>query len=280
MLKKIVFIFSFIFFLFIFVGCTDTEAIITNIELINLPEQIEIGKFNECNIKYKIEYSDGEYKEEDVKEKDIPEEYKHFLYEEGTHEFSFLYRGFEVEFKVTMYELEYTVTFLNLFDEVVKTYKIKGNEEIIYPTDEQMHIEGYRFLDTFDKNITNTDITIKGNYVKVWTVKFFNGLNELISTQIVDNEQNAIEPTYEEKRMAGYKFIMWDKTFNKITEDVNVYGMYEKKEQGIKEYSVIFKDYDGTVLKSETVEEGYSATSPTNPSKEHYDFIRNNISNR
>lgn len=38
-------------------------------------------------------------------------------------------------------------------------------------------------------------------------------------------------------------------------------------------YTVTFIDYDGTVLKTETVEEGNSATAPENPTREGYNFI-------
>lgn len=39
-----------------------------------------------------------------------------------------------------------------------------------------------------------------------------------------------------------------------------------------KTYSVVFKDYDGTVLKTQNVESGKSATAPANPSREGYAF--------
>ena len=37
-------------------------------------------------------------------------------------------------------------------------------------------------------------------------------------------------------------------------------------------YTVTFQDHDGTVLKTETVEEGKAATAPANPSREHFTF--------
>ena len=40
----------------------------------------------------------------------------------------------------------------------------------------------------------------------------------------------------------------------------------------VNKYTVTFVDYDGTVLKTETVEKNHSATSPTAPSREGYDF--------
>ena len=41
-----------------------------------------------------------------------------------------------------------------------------------------------------------------------------------------------------------------------------------------KTYSVVFKDYDGTVLKTQNVESGKSATAPANPSREGYAFVK------
>lgn len=38
-------------------------------------------------------------------------------------------------------------------------------------------------------------------------------------------------------------------------------------------YTVTFKDWNGTVLKTQTVEEGSSATPPSNPSREGYKFV-------
>jgi len=40
----------------------------------------------------------------------------------------------------------------------------------------------------------------------------------------------------------------------------------------ITKYTVVFKDYDGTVLKTEEVESGKSATAPANPTRNGYEF--------
>lgn len=39
------------------------------------------------------------------------------------------------------------------------------------------------------------------------------------------------------------------------------------------EHTVIFKDYDGTILKETVVEDGSNAVRPVNPKREGYDFI-------
>ena len=45
-----------------------------------------------------------------------------------------------------------------------------------------------------------------------------------------------------------------------------------EKEVEVNEFTVTFKDYDGTVLKEEKVEEGKAATAPENPTREGYTF--------
>ncbi len=224
----IVLFFTLILFLLL-KGCNN-DIKIEHIDIINLPEQIEIGTFDECNIQLNVIYSDYTTELVDVKEKDIPKEYQHYLYEEGTHSFDYLYKGYEVQFNITMYEVKYTVKFINVVDEVVKEVIVKKNEKVEYPTKEEMYVEGYRFLETYDKDITylTSDVEIKGNYVKTWIVKFYNGLNEVISTQIVDDKSSAKSPSEEDIKMDGYTFIMWDKVYTNITSNTDIFGIYEE----------------------------------------------------
>ena len=54
--------------------------------------------------------------------------------------------------------------------------------------------------------------------------------------------------------------------------DVRVDVNYTTYEMPNPTYTVTFKDWDGTTLKTETVEEGASATAPNNPSRDGYNF--------
>ena len=100
MVKKINLL-LFLFLLIILQACTTNKEVV-NISVKDIPEQIEIGTFNDAGIKFVTEYSNGQIAEEEVTESIIPEEYRHYLYEEGEHSFSFLYKGIEVNFKFTM----------------------------------------------------------------------------------------------------------------------------------------------------------------------------------
>ena len=70
----------------------------------------------------------------------------------------------------------------------------------------------------------------------------------------------------EEKE--GFTFVGWDKEFNCITENTVVTAIYKAKT-----FDVVFKDQDGTELKTESVEYGKSATAPEMEEKEGFTFI-------
>lgn len=66
----------------------------------------------------------------------------------------------------------------------------------------------------------------------------------------------------------GYAYIKVESaTNNKVTSYCIVHV-----EKAINKYTVTFKDYDGTILKEEVVQEGNSATPPANPEREGYTF--------
>lgn len=122
----------------------------------------------------------------------------------------------------------YKITFVNALDEVVWEYMIQEGKNIVYPTSAEMKVEGYRFLDSYDKTVTtaNKDEIIKGNYIKTWIVSFYNESNELISTQIIDDGQSAESPELQPKD--GYLFKGWKTDFTNVTSDLDVYGDYEQ----------------------------------------------------
>ena len=99
-----------------------------------------------------------------------------------------------------------------------------------------------------------------------FVVKFLDWNETILSSQEVDSGEDAIapaNPTHE-----GYTFIGWDKEFTNITEDLVVTAQYQ-----INRFEVVFKDWDGTVLKSYSVDWNTAAIAPANPTREGYTFI-------
>ena len=218
--------------LFVLISCTNTStAILQSITVVDMPDKVEIGKFDNAGIRYKMLYDDNTVEYKAVTEEIIPEDYRHYLHEEGTHEFEFRYKGVTVKFKITMYEFKYKIMFVNINGEVVKTEYYQENEKINYPTNDEMYVEGYKFLGTYNKDVNNmkieSDVIVNGNYVKVWKVEFYNGQGKLISSQIVEDGKPATEPSKEDTYMEGYLFEQWSVDFNNITSDLKVYGYYE-----------------------------------------------------
>ena len=66
---------------------------------------------------------------------------------------------------------------------------------------------------------------------------------------------------------AGYKFVGWDVSGKNIVTHTRIQALYEPIVS-----SVIFIDWDGTVLSTQTVEYGGSAEAPAIPSREGYIF--------
>ena len=101
--------------------------------------------------------------------------------------------------------------------------------------------------------------------VVTYTVTFKDWDGSVLKTEEVESGSAATAPSNPSRE--GYEFIGWDKTFSNITSDLTVTAQYRKV------YVVTFKDWDGTVLKTQTVYEGESATAPESPNREGYEFI-------
>ena len=66
----------------------------------------------------------------------------------------------------------------------------------------------------------------------------------------------------------GYTFSGWDKSYSNVAEDLVVTATYT-----INTYTVTFKNWNGDVLSTQTVDYGAGATEPTVPAREGYEFI-------
>jgi len=101
--------------------------------------------------------------------------------------------------------------------------------------------------------------------IKNCTVTFKDWNGNMIKSETVNYGEAATAPPNPTRN--GYTFTGWDVAFDNVKSDLTVIAQYI-----INNYTVTFKDWDGTILKSETVNYGEAATAPPNPTRNGYIF--------
>lgn len=109
--------------------------------------------------------------------------------------------------------------------------------------------------------VTYTEPVAKPTY----TVMFKDWDGTVLKTQTVEEGSSATAPSNPSR--TGYTFTGWDKTFTNVASDLTVTAQFT-----INSYTITFKDYDGTTLKTQTVNYGSNATPPNNPTRDGYEF--------
>ncbi len=150
----------------------------------------------------------------------------------------------------------------------------------IYLTDTIDHIESNNYL-SFNENLSENDITNVGTSLSIienhelvnpFNVEFKVN-DEIIDTYQVEEGRYASEP--ENPQLEGFDFVGWyvegtDELFDfqtAITDDLTLVAVFN-----VKTFEVIFKNWDDTVLSTQTVSYGESAISPDTPEKLGYTF--------
>ena len=178
----------------------------------------------------------------------------------GTVSFSNLV--YTVTYTVTTY---YTVTFKDWDGTVLKTESVLEGGSVTPPNNPSR--EGYRFTG-WNKGFSNitTDLTIEAQYVEVCLITFISSITGEVSYECyVDRGEHF--PIYEGDIPEGYKYNGISEDSIYVTGDTTVYVYF------IKLCTVIFKDWDGTILSTQVIDEYTNATPPNNPSREGYEFI-------
>ena len=112
--------------------------------------------------------------------------------------------------------------------------------------------------------IENGSITIVTPVVETYTITYtING--EEYSTQTYEVGAAVIAPAYEVPE--GYTFSGWD-----VPETMPAENLTLDASLTINTYTVVWQDWDGTVLDVQTVVEGQTAQAPADPVREGYTF--------
>ncbi len=129
---------------------------------------------------------------------------------------------------------------------------------------------GYEFIG-WDKPLDNitSDTTVTALYIPVWEVRFVNFDGTVLKTETIRDGASATAPT-ETPTRENHVFIGWDTAFDNITATTTVTAQFAENAK----HTVTFANWDGTVLKTETVYTGGAATAPTEtPTRENHEFI-------
>ena len=159
----------------------------------------------------------------------------------------------------------HTVTFKDWDGTVLKTQEVQHGGDAEAPADPTR--VGYTFTG-WDKAFTNimADLVVTAQYeINTYTVTFKDWNGTVLKTQEVQYGGDAEAPA--DPTRTGYTFTGWDKEFTNITADLVVTAQYE-----INTYTVTFKDWDGTVLKTQEVQYGGDAEAPADPTRVGYTF--------
>jgi len=123
-----------------------------------------------------------------------------------------------------------------------------------------------------DASVTTSLSNVKENIdavasytINVYTVTFRDYDGTLLGTDRVRYGEDATPPA--DPTREGYTFIGWSDSIDGITGNITVYAMFR-----INTYTVRFVDFDGTVLKTQTVDWNTGATAPADPVREGYTF--------
>ena len=113
--------------------------------------------------------------------------------------------------------------------------------------------------------IQNGAVTVAAAQPEMHTVTFKDWDGTVLKTQEVQHGGDAEAPA--DPTRVGYTFTGWDKAFTNIMADLVVTAQYE-----INTYTVTFKDWNGTVLKTQEVQYGGDAEAPADPTRTGYTF--------
>ena len=110
------------------------------------------------------------------------------------------------------------------------------------------------------------DLEVVAQYtINKYAVVFKDYDGTILSEQEAEYLSAALAPA--DPTRTGYTFTGWDKAFDAVSADIEVTAQYD-----INKFTVVFKDYDGTVLETQTVEYLSDALAPANPTRVGYAF--------
>lgn len=159
----------------------------------------------------------------------------------------------------------YRVTFVDYDGQELYAEYVDGGNAATAPANPKR--EGYTFIG-WDKAFDNVTeyMTVTAQYaINRFAVKFLNWNDTILKIDSVDWHGAAVAP--ENPICEGYSFTSWNKKFDDITADLVVKAQFT-----VNYYDVFFLDYEGSILKQQSVKYNTAATAPKSPTRDGYTF--------
>ena len=164
-------------------------------------------------------------------------------------------------------DTRYLVTFVDWDGTVLSSVSVDSGEAAIAPAD-PTH-EGYTFIG-WDKDFSNVtdNITVTAQYqINRYRVRFFDYDDTLLHTDSVEYQSAAVAPA--DPYHVGYTFVGWDKEFNSITADLDIYAQYEMGEE--RDMTIVFTNTEDN--NSEILSQSITIKIPAAPEIAGFTFL-------
>ena len=193
---------------------------------------------------------------------------------EAPHYDHFRFTGWDREYvdhseNINVYAQYEPVYYLNYFvdGEHYYTDEFAEGEQITLiaePTKEGHTFSGWSAV---PETMPATDINCYGTFtINTHIVRFVDWDGTELSVQTVDYGHAAQAPADPVRE--GYTFVGWNMDFSCVKSDLTITAVYTEN----KKFIVTFKDWDGTELSVQNVEQGKDAVAPADPVREGYIF--------
>jgi uncharacterized repeat protein (TIGR02543 family) len=154
-----------------------------------------------------------------------------------------------------------------LFDKV----KVKDGDDAVPPATVPTHT-GYQFTRWTDYTNISRDTDVYPVFgSNVYAVSFRDYDGTLIGDiQYIEEGRSATPP--EDPVRTGYTFDRWSQDWNNVTEDRTIVALYLDNSGDSSRHTVTFYDYDGSVVVTQSVNDGEAAVEPKSPTRSGYTF--------
>lgn len=170
----------------------------------------------------------------------------------------------------------HTVTFVDYGGRILKTQSVEKGQSATPPVDPER--EGYHFTGWAPsyQNI-QSDLTVTAQYqaiseppdipgVTSHTVSFIDHDGKVLKKETVGHGTSATPPV--DPVAEGLIFLRWVGDYQNVTEDRVIKALYEASE-----YTIVYKDHDGTILYEEHLTHGQAKKPPVPKKRPGFDFV-------